>query len=56
LLPPPFPVSTPTIACFPHALLISVHQTHPSAHDGFMAFGRERIRALSVTGVVMRAA
>src|SRR2546421_7674349 len=55
-LPPLFAVSTATIACLPHALLISAHQAHTPAHDALTAFDQEGERALTLTGEVMRAA
>src|SRR5258708_24981491 len=38
---PPSPVSTVSIACLPHALLMSVHRAHTPAHDSLTAFGHE---------------
>ena len=37
---PPFPISTASIACLPHALLMSVHRAHAPAHDSLTAFGQ----------------
>src|SRR5215471_3656332 len=40
-LPPPFPVSTATIACLPHMLLMSVHQMHAPVHDSLTTLCQE---------------